>query len=113
MTFSGYEANTPATPGHVFDVVYDPASHSATWTNISSDIGDQPVNDAVLDAATGDLYISTDFGVYRRVAGETGDPGGRRPADGGRLRPDARLREERRPPASTPRRMAAAPTGSA
>ena len=72
VTFSGYEANTPTTLGHVFDVVYDPASHSATWTNISSDIGDQPVNDAVLDTATGDLYVSTDFGVYRRVAGETG-----------------------------------------
>lgn len=72
VTFSGYEANTPTTLGHVFDVVYDPASHTATWTNISSDIGDQPVNDAVIDTATGDLYISTDFGVYRRVAGETG-----------------------------------------
>jgi hypothetical protein len=72
VTFSGYEANTPTTLGHVFDVVYDPAAHSATWTNISSDIGDQPVNDAVLDTATGDLYISTDFGVYRRIAGETG-----------------------------------------
>jgi hypothetical protein len=30
------------------------------------------VNDAVIDTATGDLYVSTDFGVYRRVAGETG-----------------------------------------
>jgi hypothetical protein len=72
VTFSGYEANTPTTLGHVFDVVYDPASHTAAWTNISSDIGDQPVNDAVIDTATGDLYVSTDFGVYRRVAGETG-----------------------------------------
>jgi hypothetical protein len=72
VTFSGYEANTPTTLGHVFDVVYDPAAHTATWTNISSDIGDQPVNDAVLDTATGDLYVSTDFGVLRRVAGETG-----------------------------------------
>src|SRR3954452_3829391 len=72
VTFSGYEANTPTLLGHVFDVVYDPATHSAAWTNISSDIGDQPVNDAVLDTATGDLYISTDFGVYRRVSGETG-----------------------------------------
>jgi hypothetical protein len=72
VTFSGYEANTPTTLGHVFDVVYDPAAHTATWTNISSDIGDQPLNDAVIDTATGDLYISTDFGVYRRVAGTTG-----------------------------------------
>ena len=65
VTFSGYEANTAATPGHVFDVVFDPTSGTATWTNISYDLGDQPINDAVLDAATGDVYVSTDFGVDR------------------------------------------------
>jgi hypothetical protein len=27
------------------------------------------VNDAVLDVATGDVYVSTDFGVYRLVNG--------------------------------------------
>ena len=69
VTFSGYEANTPTTLGHVFDVVFDPAAGTATWTNISYDIGDQPVNDAVLDVATGDLYVSTDFGVNRLVNG--------------------------------------------
>lgn len=69
VTFSGYEANTPTTPGHVFDVVFDPSAGTATWTNISYDIGDQPVNDGVLDVATGDVYVSTDFGVYRLVAG--------------------------------------------
>ena len=47
----------------------DPATGTATWTDISYDIGDQPVNDAVLDTATGDVYISTDFGVYRLVSG--------------------------------------------
>ena len=65
VTFSGYESNTPTTPGHVFDVVFDPTSGTATWTNISYDLGDQPINDAVLDAATGDVYVSTDFGVDR------------------------------------------------
>jgi hypothetical protein len=69
VTFSGYEANTPTTPGHVFDVVFDPATGSATWTNISYDIGDQPVNDAVLDVASGDISVSTDFGVARLVKG--------------------------------------------
>ena len=49
--------------------MFDPATSAATWTDISYDIGDQPVNDAVLDAATGDIYISTDFGVYRLVNG--------------------------------------------
>ena len=39
------------------------------WNNISLDIGDQPVNDAVLDVATGDVYVSTDFGVLRLAEG--------------------------------------------
>jgi len=67
VTFSGYEANTPTLLGHVFDVVFNPATGLATWTNISYDIGDQPVNDAVYDAATGDVYASTDFTVLRLV----------------------------------------------
>jgi hypothetical protein len=69
VTFSGYDATTPTTTGHVFDVLFDPAAGTATWTNISYDIGDQPVNDAVLDTATGDIYVSTDFGVDRLVNG--------------------------------------------
>jgi hypothetical protein len=69
VTFSGYNATTPTTPGHVFDVVFDPTSNTATWTNISYDIGDQPVNDAVLDVSTGDVYVSTDFGVLRLAEG--------------------------------------------
>jgi hypothetical protein len=69
VTFSGYDATTPTTQGHIFDVVFDPAAGTATWTNISYDIGDQPVNDAVLDTATGDIYVSTDFGVARLVNG--------------------------------------------
>ena len=69
MTFSGYDSTTPATTGHVFDVVFDPVAGTATWTNISFDFGDQPANDAVLDAATGDIYVSTDFAVNRLVNG--------------------------------------------
>jgi hypothetical protein len=67
VTFSGFNATTPTTPGHVFDVVFDPVTSTATWTDISNDIGDQPVNDAVFDVATGDIYISTDFSVFRLV----------------------------------------------
>jgi hypothetical protein len=65
VTFSGYDSTTPTTPGHIFNVVFDPTSGTATWTNISYDIGDQPVDDAVLDVATGDVYVSTDFSVDR------------------------------------------------
>ena len=69
IVFSGYGANTPTAPGHVFDVVYDPGTGTATWTDMSHDLLDQPVNDVVYDAATGDLYVSTDFGVDRLVSG--------------------------------------------
>ena len=69
VTFSGYGSNTPATPGHVYDALYDPATGTATWTDLSADLGDTPVLDAVLDPATGDLYASTDFGVSRLAAG--------------------------------------------
>ena len=71
ISFSGYEAYTPDQPGHVFDVTFDPATGTATWTNISANIGDQPVTDVALDDQTGDLYASTDFGVLRRAFGET------------------------------------------
>jgi len=69
VSFNGYGSNTPTTPGHVFDVVFDPATGTATWTDISYDLLDQPINDVVLDAATGDVYASTDFGVDRLAAG--------------------------------------------
>jgi hypothetical protein len=69
VTFSGYDSSTPTTPGHVFDVTYDPVAKTATWTNISFDIGDQPVNDGVLDTATGDVYVATDFTVLRLASG--------------------------------------------
>jgi len=36
LSFSGYNAYTPATPGHVFKAVYDPATGTATWTNLDN-----------------------------------------------------------------------------
>jgi hypothetical protein len=71
VSYSGFTANTPATPGHVFEVVYNPATGTATWTNLSHDLGDQPVTDLVRDDVTGDLYSSSDFGVMRLAAGTT------------------------------------------
>jgi transposase-like protein len=65
ISFSGYNAYANAAgtaPGHVFDVTYDPGSHTATWKNIDYDLGDQPITDIAVDT-NGDLYVSTDFGV--------------------------------------------------
>lgn len=71
ISFSGYDAYTPGTPGHVFDVVFNPKTGKATWTNLSYNLGDQPITDIVRDDATGTLYASTDFGVLGLTSGST------------------------------------------
>ena len=66
VSFSGYDAYATAAgtaTGHVFSVEYSPSGHDATWTDISNDLGDQPITDLAFDGATGDLYASTDWGV--------------------------------------------------
>jgi transposase-like protein len=66
ISFSGYDAYATAAgtaTGHVFDVTYNPGTHDATWTDISHDLGDQPITDVAFDPNTGDLYASTDWGV--------------------------------------------------
>ncbi|HJZ78434.1 MAG TPA: hypothetical protein VKE51_42190 [Vicinamibacterales bacterium] len=66
ISFSGYNAYASATgtaTGHVFEVKYDPSSHSATWTNLDFNLDDQPITDIAFDSNTGDLFVSTDFGV--------------------------------------------------
>jgi hypothetical protein len=66
ITYSGYNANTPDTPGHVFEVTYDPATQSATFTNLEGKgghaLGDIPVGTIQRDERKGTLYIGTDFG---------------------------------------------------
>src|SRR4051794_8369153 len=71
VSFSGFAAYTPAQPGHVFDVRFNPATGTATWTDLTFDLGDQPVLDVAFDTATGDIYAATDFGVDRLVAGSS------------------------------------------
>jgi hypothetical protein len=71
ISFSGYNAYNPTQPGHVFDVTYNPVSHTATWTNIDHNLGDEPITDVALDSSTGDLYVSTDFGVDILKSGGT------------------------------------------
>jgi hypothetical protein len=66
ISFSGYNAyaaGAGTAPGHVFEVRYNPTSHTATWANLDHNLGDQPITDIALDSDTGDLFVSTDFGV--------------------------------------------------
>ncbi|MFI1094778.1 hypothetical protein [Streptomyces sp. NPDC020917] len=71
ISYSGFDSATPSTPGHVFEVRYDPATGQASWTDRTDDFGDLPVNDLVRDDTSGDLYAATDFGVMRLAAGTT------------------------------------------
>lgn len=63
ISFSGYNAYTPTTPGHVFDVLYNPATGKAVWKDLSFDLGDQPITCVAFDQDTGDVFASTDYGV--------------------------------------------------
>lgn len=69
VSYSGFGVNTPSTPGHVFEVLYDPNTGNSIWTDLSYDFGDLPATDVVRDNVTGDLYVSSDFGVMRLVSG--------------------------------------------
>jgi hypothetical protein len=63
VSFSGYGAFTPAAPGHVFDVMYDPATKTAHWKDLSANLGDQPILGVAYASATGRIFAGTDFGV--------------------------------------------------
>lgn len=71
ISYSGYGAYTPGTPQHVIEARFDPHKHTATFTDRSYDVGDQPITGLARDAGTGDLYASTDFGVLRLPSGAT------------------------------------------
>jgi photosystem II stability/assembly factor-like uncharacterized protein len=66
VTFSGFNGNTPATPGHIF-VTRNGLSGAATWTNISGDLPDIPINGVILDhsAKKPAVYVASDIGVFR------------------------------------------------
>jgi hypothetical protein len=71
ITYSGYNAVTPATPGHVFDVRFNPSTGTATFTSLDGTgrhaLGDLPVGTIERDERSGALYIGTDFGLVRRA----------------------------------------------
>lgn len=71
ISYSGYGAYTPGTPQHVVEARYNPAAHTATFTDRSYDLSDQPITGIAYDPSTGDLYAASDFGVLRLPAGST------------------------------------------
>jgi hypothetical protein len=73
ISYSGYNFNTPAQPGHVFEVTYN-GTNDATWTSLDAPGGtpfpDFPATGIVRDS-NGDLYVSNDFGVMLLANGST------------------------------------------
>jgi hypothetical protein len=69
ITYSGFNVKTPATPGHVFEVRYVPATGAVTFTNLdghkNNGFGDIPAT-SVIVSPRGTLYVGTDFGVVQR-----------------------------------------------
>jgi hypothetical protein len=74
ISYSGYNFNTPAQPGHVFEVTFVPAAGTSTWNNLdggTGPLGDLPVTGLIRDDPTADLFAATDFGVMRLPTGTT------------------------------------------
>ena len=66
-TFSGYSGFTD-TQGHVFKT----ANRGATWSDITGNLPNIPVNDIVVDPLLHSvLYVATDIGVFSTSSGNT------------------------------------------
>jgi len=70
ISYNGYNVNTPATPGHVFEATWNGAG-AATYVDRSYDLPDFPITALVRDDLTGDLYAASDFGVMKLAKGTT------------------------------------------
>ena len=80
ISYSGYNAYAAVAgtaQGHVFEVTYNPLTHSATWSpDLAGNLGDQPVTGIAVDWQTGNgtVFVSTDFGVFVRTSATTWAP---------------------------------------
>ncbi|HEV2033943.1 MAG TPA: sialidase family protein, partial [Candidatus Dormibacteraeota bacterium] len=70
ISYSGFSSATPTTPGHVFEVTYNPGGGTATWTSRDAEMGDLPITALVRDDAMDTLYAGTDYGVIRLESGD-------------------------------------------
>ena len=61
VAYNGYNAATPQQPGHVFKT----SNGGSSWTDISGNLPDNPVNSIILDPAyPNTLYAATDVGPF-------------------------------------------------
>ncbi len=69
ISYDGYNVNTPAQPGHVFEVTV--GGSGAIWVDRSYNLADFPITAVVRDDLTGDLYAASDFSVMKLANGST------------------------------------------
>ena len=61
----GFNANTPTTPGHVFQVTCAATCGSFTWANKTGNLPDIPVDSIIVNPnMSQQVYAGTDWGVY-------------------------------------------------
>src|SRR5882724_899762 len=61
----GFNANTPTTPGHVFQVTCTADCGSFTWANKTGNLPDIPVDSIIVNPNNGQqVYAGSDWGVY-------------------------------------------------
>ncbi len=61
----GFNANTPTTPGHVFQVTCTADCGSFTWLDKTGNLPDIPVDSIIVNPNNGEqVYAGTDWGVY-------------------------------------------------
>ncbi len=66
VTFSGYNTNTPSTPGHVFLTT----DRGTSWKDVSGDLPDIPVNSIVINPNNQNHWIAgTDLGIFETQNG--------------------------------------------
>jgi Arc-like DNA binding domain len=69
ISYSGYNAVTPDTPGHIFEVRYNRGTGVATFRRLDGTgagaLGDLPVGTIEVDERRDVLYAGTDFGLVK------------------------------------------------
>ena len=66
VTFSGFNLNTPDTPGKVFLT----SDQGEIWTDITGDLPDTPANSVAIDPNQANTYyVGTDIGVFQTTNG--------------------------------------------
>ncbi len=64
--YSGYNTNTPSTLGHI----YRTTNQGQTWTDVSGDLPDIPVNRIILNPTNPlNLLVGTDLGIFETANG--------------------------------------------